>query len=232
MALEIGIFFALATLLSWGIADFFAKKAVDKIGHAAALIINQSIAIGPIFIYTILFFKLPPPTLSIVLISIVTGFLGFLGYFYFYKGLKKGNLSIVSPISASWFVITTLIASFIFQEALSPIQITGVVVVFVGIFLASTNLLEFRNNIGKGKSNGVFEALITMIAWGVAFAIIKPVVAAEGPIVALLFVRSIALLSMLTWIGTTKTNNFDPNKTYFLVPDCSGSTRRIRVCHL
>jgi drug/metabolite transporter (DMT)-like permease len=216
MAVATGILFALATMLSWGIADFFAKKAVDKIGNAASLILNQSIALGPIFIYAILFYKLPTPTLSLIVTAIITGFFGFLGYFYLYKGFKKGNLSVVSPISASWFVISTLIASFIFNEILMPLQILGVTVVFAGIFLASTNLTEFKLSIRKGRSNGVLEALIAMVAWGFAFALIKPVVDVAGPIMALLFVRFVAFISMFAWVGFTKTKIPFPAKLIFL----------------
>ena len=36
-----GIVFAVAAMLSWGFADFFAKKAIDKIGFARALLENQ-----------------------------------------------------------------------------------------------------------------------------------------------------------------------------------------------
>lgn len=86
------------------------------------------------------------PTLSVnlVLLVLVTGTLGLLGYFYLYKGFMKGNLSVVSPISASWFVATTIIAALAFAEALTPLRILAISTVFIGVFLASTNLAEFR----------------------------------------------------------------------------------------
>ena len=59
MTLEIGILFAIGTMLSWGVADFFAKKAIDKTGFKVSLVINQSVSFVPIFIVAILFFRLP-----------------------------------------------------------------------------------------------------------------------------------------------------------------------------
>lgn len=215
MAVAAGILFALITLLSWGTADFFAKKAVDKVGYATSLIINQIIALGPIFASSLLFSKFPALTLDLVLIVAVTGFLGFLGYFYFYKGLAKGKVSIVSPIAGSWFVITVLVASFIYVEKLLPLQIAGVAVIFAGIFLASTNLTQFKNLIGKVKISGVLEAFISMIAWGFTFALTKQIVVLAGPIVALLMVRIVAFLSMFSWINVSKARIQVPPKLIF-----------------
>jgi drug/metabolite transporter (DMT)-like permease len=205
MAVQIGILFAVVTLLSWGAADFFAKKGIDKVGHTTALLLNQAVAIGPIALFALLLYKVPVPTPQIILFVLAAGVLSFLGYFFLYKGLNKGHLSIVSPISASWFVITTLVASVLFGEVLSGMQVLGVAVVFAGIFLASTNLNDFRRHIGKGKSNGILEALLSMLTWGFAFALIKPVVTAEGPVVALLFSRIVGLGALFACIGLTKT---------------------------
>lgn len=199
-----------------GVADFFAKKAVDKVGYATSLVINYSIALGPIFVSSILFFKQLTPTPDLVLMALTTGFLGFLGYFFFYKGLKKGNLSIVSPIASSWFVITIMVAVFVFGEKLMILNIIGVVAVFSGLFLTSTDLTQFKHEIRKVKSNGVLEALISMIAWGFAFAITKYVVALTGPFVALLLVRVIAFLSMFLWINISNTKIVLPSKLTFI----------------
>jgi hypothetical protein len=45
MILEIGILLAIATMLSWGVADFFAKKAIDKTGYRTSLVISHSVTI-------------------------------------------------------------------------------------------------------------------------------------------------------------------------------------------
>lgn len=203
-------------MLSWGVADFFAKKAVDRIGAVQALVINQAVALGPILVYAIVAYSAPTFTAELAFAASVTGILGFLGYLYLYKGLKKGALSVVSPISASWFVITTLVASFLFKETLTSLQILGVAMVFAGVFLASTNLAEFKRDIGKGKSNGVFEALVAMVAWGFAFAFIKPVIDQTSPIMALLLARAAAFTVLFTWVGANKTKIVIPTKLIFL----------------
>jgi drug/metabolite transporter (DMT)-like permease len=217
VAFEIGILLALATFIAWGAADFLAKKGVDKVGAVTSLLINQAAALGPILVIALVFSPLPTLSVNLVLLAAVTGLLGFVGYFFLYKGLRKGNLSVVSPISASWFVITTIVAMFLFNETLGVTQIVGVVVVFAGVFFASTNLSEFRRNITKSRSNGATEALVAMVAWGFAFAFIKPVVDMSGPFVALLLARAISFVFLFTYIGVTKTKLAAPNRRILFI---------------
>ena len=117
MALEIGILFAVTSMLSWGLADFFAKKAIDKIGYVRTLLMNQFIALGPILVYTILSSSLPKISIELAGITIAASFFGIVGYLYFYKGLQNGKISIVSPITSSWAVVTVLLSFFIFGES-------------------------------------------------------------------------------------------------------------------
>lgn len=216
MAIEVGVVFAILTMLSWGIADFLAKKAIDRIGYKKSLLINQSIALGPIFVYAILFFNIPEISTSLILITIATAFLALVGYLSFYKGLQKGNISVVSPITSSWAVVTTLLAIVIFGETLSSLQIVGVLGIFIGIFLTSTNLKEFKKSIRQGTSNGVLEAIIAMVSWGLTFLLVKPIVDAAGPVMAVLFLRAIMLVFLFSWVRISRTKIGIPTKLIFL----------------
>ncbi|MGD0995508.1 MAG: DMT family transporter [Candidatus Bathyarchaeia archaeon] len=216
MTLEIGILFAITTMLSWGVADFFAKKAIDKTGYRASLVINQSVSLVPIFICVILFFRVPSFTVDLVFTILLTGVFGIIGYIFLYRGFQKGNVSVVSPISACWAIITTLLAVFLFKEQLTLLQIIGVVVVFVGVFLASTNLAELRKSMKYWRHNGVMDGIICMIAWGITYALIKPIVAVAGPIMALLLFRAVAILTLFSWVGVTKTKISLPARLIFL----------------
>ncbi|NLE03341.1 MAG: EamA family transporter, partial [Crenarchaeota archaeon] len=92
MAVAVGVLFAFATMLCWGAADFFAKKAVDNVGYKLALLINQIVALAPICVFAFLSSPLPNLSISMVLLIIITGALSLLGFFYLYKGLNKGAL--------------------------------------------------------------------------------------------------------------------------------------------
>lgn len=153
--------------------------------------------------------------MDLVLITISAGILGVIGYVFLYSGFQKGNVSIVSPITASWSVITTILAVFLFQETLNPLQIIGVIAVFIGVFLASTNLAELKKSIQQGRSSGVTDALISMVAWGIAYTLLRPMSLAFGPIMALLFLRIAAITILLSLTKITKTNLSTPTRLIF-----------------
>ena len=216
MTLEIGILFAIVSMLSWGTADFFAKKVIDKIGYATTLVFNLSVSLGPILVFAVLFSKIPAITTGFVSITVAAGVLGITGYIFLYRGFQKGKVSLVSPISASWAVITTLLAVFLFKEELTLLQIIGIVVVFVGVFLTSTNLAELKKSIKHVRYNGVMDGIISMVAWGIAYALIKPVVAIAGPIMALFLLRVVATTTLFSWVGLSKTRISLSTKLAFL----------------
>jgi drug/metabolite transporter (DMT)-like permease len=219
MDAKIGILFAITAMLSWGVGDFLAKKAIDKIGYAKSMMINLLASFGPILIYAILFPRIPAMSIELVLLVVVTAVFSAIGYFYFYKGLEKGNVSVVSPISSSWAVVTTSLATVIFKEVLTSFQVVGIMIVFVGIFLASTNLRELRKSISHGMSNGASEAIIAMIGWGITFALAKPLVDMTGPAMTLLFMRGGSFLFVFSWTRIVGTRLTIPERsiTLFLI---------------
>jgi len=216
MALDLGILFAVTAMLSWGIADFLAKKAIDKIGYKTSLVLNQTVALVPAVIFAILFFRMPSLSIYLIGIIVLAGISGVFGYIFLYRGFQKGNVSVVSPITASWSVVTILLAFFLFGETLTPIQITGIIAVLIGVFFASTNFAELKTSIKQGRSAGVLDALIAMVSWGISYALLRPIVSAVGPLLALLFLKVLAAATLFSWVGTTKTKISIPTKMIFL----------------
>ena len=137
-----------------------------------------------------LFFKIPNFSPLLAGEIVLAGVTGVIGYIFFYRGFGKGNVSVVAPITASWSVITVLLAAFLFAEALTPLQIVGVIAVFIGVFFASTNFAELKKSIKMGGwSAGATDAAVAMIAWGISYALLKPITSAVGPIMALFLLK-------------------------------------------
>ena len=59
MDASIGVFFGVETLLSWGIADFFAKIAIGKFGGMRVLLIQQAVGFIAISGYMFVFQTIP-----------------------------------------------------------------------------------------------------------------------------------------------------------------------------
>ena len=223
MALDWGIALAVAAMVSWGVADFLAKKAIDQIGYRISIVINQVVSFMPILLIAALFFKLPSFTPLLASETVLAGVTGVIGYIFLYRGLGNGNVSVVAPITASWSVITVLLAAFLFAEELKPLQIAGVIAVFIGVFFASTNLSEFKKSIKTGGwSAGAADALIAMVAWGISYALLKPITSAIGPVMALFLLKILAVAALLSWTGVSKIKISLPAKTTFLLLAVAG----------
>lgn len=223
MALDFGILLATVAMVSWGVADFLSKKAIDNIGFKTSIIINQSISFTAIFILTVFFFKLPIFTPELIGITILSGVTGVLGLIFLFRGFSKGNVSIVAPITASWSVITVLLAWVLFSEALTAVQIVGIVVVFLGVFFASTNFVELKKSInGGGWSAGALDAVLAMIAWGISYALVEPITSAFGPIMALFFLKVLSVAVLVSWTGVTKAKITMPKALIFALIAAAG----------
>jgi len=223
MALDWGIALAVAAMVSWGVADFLAKKAIDQVGYRTSIVINQAVAFVPILFVTALFFRMPSFSPLLVGETILAGVTGVIGYIFFYRGFGKGNVSVIAPITASWSVITVLLASFLFAEALMPLQIIGVISVFIGVFFASTNFTELKKSVKIGGwSAGAADAVVAMIAWGISYALLKPITSTVGPVIALFLLKILAVTTLFSWIGVTKTKVSFPAKMIFLLLSVAG----------
>ncbi len=217
MALDWGIALAIVAMVSWGVADFLAKKAIDQIGYRTSIIINQAVAFLPTLFIAAFFFKIPNFSPLLAGEIFLAGATGVIGYIFFYKGFGKGNVSVVAPITASWSVITVLLAAILFSEALTPLQIVGVIAVFIGVFFASTNFAELKKSIKIGGwSAGAPDAAVAMIAWGISYALLKPITSAVGPIMALFLLKILAVTALFSWTCVTKTKVSFPAKMIFL----------------
>lgn len=217
MALDWGIALAVVAMVSWGVADFLAKKAIDQVGYRTSIVINQAIAFIPILFFAALFFKMPSFSALLVGEVVLAGVTGVIGYIFLYRGFGRGNVSVVAPITASWSVITVLLAAVLFAEKLTPLQITGVVAVFIGVFLASTNFTELKKSIKVGGwAAGATDAAIAMVAWGISYALLKPITSAVGPVIALFLLKIIAVGALFSLTSITKTKVSFPAKMIFL----------------
>lgn len=92
-------------------------------------------------------------------------------------------ISIVSPLSAGYLVVTTILTAIFFDEVVSSVGWMLIFVILIGIALTSSS-----GRIGASVS-GVWYGLTAMMMMGVAFALWKPIVEDVGPFLAVLSVR-------------------------------------------
>jgi drug/metabolite transporter (DMT)-like permease len=174
-----GILLGLATALSWGSADLFARFATRKIGTFRTMLYMQ-------------FFGFLLMTAALHWLGgwghladgsgwrpwgwgILAGILNTSSTLALYRAFEIGKLSIVAPISASYPVLTTLL-SVATGERLTLVRVVGIGLAILGVILVargesvenSTSAPEESKPLGK-KNLGIGWALMAAVGFGVMF---------------------------------------------------------------
>jgi drug/metabolite transporter (DMT)-like permease len=192
-----GIFLGLTAALSWGLADYFAAVASRRTGsfrvvlgfHLVAVLLLTLLLVGT------------GETLSDVSGGDLAwfaflGLLGALSYLCFYRALAIGPISIVSPIVSAYAAATVLCAVVIGGERLGAGEALAIVIVLLGVLLASSDLAQFgaRERIALF---GILLALVTAVAIGVFVYGIAYFSATYGWLVPIFLARGFSTLYLL-----------------------------------
>jgi drug/metabolite transporter (DMT)-like permease len=161
-----GILLGLTAALSWGVADYFAALASRRAGSFRVVL---GFHLAAMVLLTVLLLATGEG------LSDVSGgdlawfaFLGILGvasYLAFYQALAIGPISIVSPIVSAYAAVTVVCAVLIGGERLAAGETTAIVVVILGVLLASSDLAQMRQ-IERIALLGILLALLTAVVIG------------------------------------------------------------------
>ena len=160
-----GIAYGLAAALCWGLADYCATVASRAIGSSRVVLGFHLIATAMLAVAVLATGALDDLSAGDVLKLVWIGALGALSYLTFYKALEIGPISIVSPIVSAYAAVSVVLAVIVLGESLGPAQIAAVVVVMLGVMLASADLRQIHA-IERRQALGLVLALVTVVAIG------------------------------------------------------------------
>ena len=194
-----GFFAGLISMLGWGIADFFAAKSSRSIGALRTLFFSQLIGLFIISSYFIFAGELPEIGAREIIITLLLSLIYVVSFVFFYKSLEIGPISVVSPIAASYGMVAVILSVLFLNEDLSSRQIGGIILVILGIILASTNLKEvFSEKIKLSK--GIIFAFFVMIGWGIFYTFLTILVDEWSWFFTALLVRIFLLLFLIFYL--------------------------------
>jgi drug/metabolite transporter (DMT)-like permease len=183
------IAYGLSTAILWGISGFLQGKITQQRAFnplACAFVAN---AVGTLA-YTALYFTAlrgPSPHLTGVSIgyAAVGGAVITFGSIAFFHGLSIGPVSLVSPLSSTYPVVTLILALSLFGAHLNARQLGGIVVVIAGI-LAATGLFQQpaiparQPPTPEHPYRGPALGLVTAVCWGTGFPLVGRAIAQLG----------------------------------------------------
>ncbi|MEK6954261.1 MAG: EamA family transporter [Candidatus Micrarchaeota archaeon] len=169
--LSTGILLGIAAAFFWGCADFFAKIAVTREKKFIPIHISNFVALLVIIGYNLLnptpgysLFTIVP---SVILVSIsMTG-----GWWFFWKSLQSGKLTLQTAVGASYGFITLILAVLFLGEKPTFLQVLGAFAIVCGVFLLS----GFRS-LKKAKFDmNIFMAFLAALSWGSSYFFLAPI---------------------------------------------------------
>lgn len=186
--------FGLIAMLAWGSADFFAKKAVDKIGTYATLWWNYVVSV---VLYLALFFIFAPPVAwsrQLFFLFAMGAVVTFLGYIMFYKGLEKGFVSVMSPIVACNLLVVAGLSVIFLNETLAATNWFGMFIALAGLIAVSwPNKWTLA-----GFEKCLPLALGTMVFWGLSIFTMGFIAKQAGWLATAIFFRLSTFVLCLT----------------------------------
>ena len=159
-------FLALAAAVLAGAGDFFGGKATKKTNVVSVMAISHFL--GLIIILILAPLMADEFTSKDFFLGVLASSFGLCGLTLLYRGLAKGPMAIVAPITAVACATLPVIWGLLSGEKLSELQIVGVFVGLLAIFLVSWTPGE-RKAI---KGSLVLEALVAGLSFGAFFIVI------------------------------------------------------------
>jgi drug/metabolite transporter (DMT)-like permease len=161
-----GILLGLTAALSWGLADYFAAITSRQAGSFRVVLGFHLVAM--VLLAGLLLVTgegLSDVSGGDLAWLAFVGLLGGLSYLAFYQALAIGPISIVSPIVSAYAAVTVVCAVLIGGERLAPGETAAIVVVILGVLLASSDLAQMRA-LERVALLGILLALATAVVIG------------------------------------------------------------------
>ncbi len=157
-----GILFALAALLSWGLGDFLIQRSARKFGDWVALFYIT--AFGSIVLFPFIYRDLVHALYSHMILLLVAGCAILFAALLDFEALRVGKISVIEPIYALEVVVTVMLSLYVINERLTFLQGLLVGSSMIGILLVSAKSFHHFKNIRLEK--GIWCALSASLGMG------------------------------------------------------------------
>lgn len=166
------IFLGLAIMLAWGFGDFIMAY-ISKKGNSPFLLNFWGSVVSLAVVSVVYFAFFFPKTVSGIywLIVFASSIVVVLSFICFYKAVAVGKVSLISPITSSYGILSMFLGLFFLKESLSRTQYIGIFISTIGLLLAVLNISELRRLKISSQVEGLKYAVFTFVLWGINFTL-------------------------------------------------------------
>ncbi|TVZ02697.1 DMT family transporter [Trebonia kvetii] len=158
-----GIVLGLAAALLYGTSDFVGAVASRRIGEVRVTVIDSAAA-TVLAAVMLLAYGGPGPTVRAVAWGLVSGVAGGAGTLVLYRGMARGQLSVVGPVSAVGAAVVPVLAGIALGERPGLLSLAG-----VAVALPAITLVAASGSVRGKLAAGLPEGLAAGLAFGILF---------------------------------------------------------------
>jgi drug/metabolite transporter (DMT)-like permease len=132
----VSVFLALLSAFAYGAADYMGGIASRRARVLAVVVISQLVGLA-LLLVLLQFLPAAHPSRTDLVFGALAGVTGAGGIAFLYRGLSRGRMSVVSPITAVVAAIAPVVFGLSAGERPSPIALTGVAIALIAIALVT-----------------------------------------------------------------------------------------------
>jgi len=158
-----GILLGLAAALLYGGSDFGGGLASRRLGPVPVAVAGSAVAATAA--WTVLIMSGGPgPSVRAIAWGLASGLAGGTGTLVLYRGLARGQMTVVGPVSAVGAAVCPVLAGVVLGERPSMLAVAGVLVALPAIVLVAAS-----GPVRGRLSGGVLEGIGAGLAFGILF---------------------------------------------------------------
>ncbi|NBD73889.1 EamA family transporter [Patescibacteria group bacterium] len=159
----------LTALVGFGVADYLAGKSGKDTDPFLANLALQAAALIS-WLLVVPFVSITQPSWFALGVSLAIGTLFTVAMAFYIKALDIGPFGVVAPLANSYAGITLILGVWWFGAMVSGMEIALLALIVTGVFLLAADRTTF--SLGNFHRSSVAIALVPLVAWGVAFALL------------------------------------------------------------
>ncbi len=166
-------------MLGWGIGDTLSGIISKEQGSLKIAVWSQFPGIV-LLLALALIYKVPQISAYYLILQLADAAILTLSAVAFFEAMKIGEISIVSPISASWAAFTVILSLLLLGESVDLLQYMGIALAITGTALASFKLEGVLGVRNRKKALGADIAFLSAFGFGIGFFILNVLIIQLG----------------------------------------------------
>lgn len=197
------LLFGVGAAVAFGFGDYAAAMATRRVGVVRTSLGMQIIGLAAYAAVLAIIGRWPALSWAQVPYALALAVVGVFSLAALYRAFALGPLAVVSPVVASYAALAIILIVVFLGERLSLGQTAAIVVTFIGVVVASSDIRELRATMGK-PSEGVRIGLLATVGFAIWSVVYSAATRAEGALAVIVVLRICSIVLLAIFVATRR----------------------------